>query len=236
MIRRVRARLADERGFSIVEAVITVALTLIVCGIGLSVLDRAYSNNDAIQRKSESQAQARQGIDALTRVLRSQVCMNSSTPPVTSANGTAITFYADFGDAEPTDIPERHTVSFDTASSRLIDTRWVGGGTADAPTYSGSGTRRVLAENVVPVTGTPAFQFFGYTSTTPPQATAALNSASVPTVASTNLTRIARIVITLRANPPGRVTGTKNTTTLQDEVYVRLANPNDNVTSDPTCV
>jgi type II secretory pathway pseudopilin PulG len=236
MLARVRSRLASERGFTIVEAVITVALTLMVCGVGLSVLDRAYSNNDAIQRKSEAQAQGRQAIDAATRLLRSQVCANSSTPPIASANGTSITFYAAFDDGEPTDIPERHTLTLDPSTSRLIDTRVAGAGTADAPTYTGTASSRVLAYNVTPVTGTNVFQYFGYTTATPPAATVALNSVAAPTLSSSNYAKVARIVITLRANPPGRVTGTKNTTTLQDEVYVRLANPNDNVSTDTTCV
>ncbi|HST35822.1 MAG TPA: hypothetical protein VLK25_04240 [Allosphingosinicella sp.] len=101
---------------------------------------------------------------------------------------------------------------------------------------TGTASSRVLAYNVTPVTGTNVFQYFGYTTATPPAATVALNSVAAPTLSSTNYAKVARIVITLRANPPGRVTGTKNTTTLQDEVYVRLANPNDNVSTDTTCV
>jgi type II secretory pathway pseudopilin PulG len=238
-----RARLErlrrDERGFTVVEAVIAVALTLLITTTALSVLDRAYANNDKIQKKTDAQSQGRQAIDGVTRVLRSQVCANSSITPVVSASGTAVTFYADFSDADPTDIPERHTISLNTTTGVLTDQRIVGGGTADNPTYTATPTTRVLATGISAINATtPVFQYFAYSSAAVPAATVALNSSASPNVASADLPRIARITVNLRATPRQAATaGTLNSIALTDEVYVRLSNPNSGDTSspDPSC-
>jgi type II secretory pathway pseudopilin PulG len=236
-MQRVLDRLRrEESGFTIIEAVIAIALTLLITTTALNVLDRAYANNDKIQKKTDAQSSVRIGLDGVTRLLRSQVCANSSIAPMVSASATSITFYADFSDASPSNIPERHTITVNAATGQLTDTRVPGAGTADTPTYTGTATTRVLASGITPATGIPAFQFYAYNSATPSTATTALNSAASPNVAAADLPRIARITVTLRGNPRGILTATKNTLTLQDEVFVRLSNPNSDGSSDPTCL
>jgi Tfp pilus assembly protein PilV len=227
MLARLRRRLADQRGYTIVEVMLTCVLTLIVTGTSLAVLDRAYRHNAEVQQRTESLQNARTTVDELVRRLRSQVCLNSTTPPVVAANGQSVTYYSDYTDAEPTDYPERHVIALNTATGALTDARYTTTtGAANAYTLRDT---RLIARNVSQAGTTPLLQFYAYDSSTPPVATRALNTATVG-VATDELPNVARIVVTLSAKAAGK-TAAKTASTAQDEVFVRLTNPN---SSDPS--
>jgi type II secretory pathway pseudopilin PulG len=227
VLTRLRRRLADESGYTIVEMVITCVLSLIVAGSAMAVLDRAYAHNNDIQRRTESLQIARTAVDESIRRLRNEVCLNDD-PPVTAANGTSVTYYADFSDAMPTAYPERHTLSLDTSTGTLSDATYTTT-TGTAASYTLASTR-VIAKGVTQSGATPLLRFYGYdTSVTPPTATRLLNTGS-GSVADTELPNIARIVVTLTATAPG-ITSPTLAATATDEAFVRLTDPTD---ADPS--
>ena len=227
MLARLRHRLADQRGFTIVEVMLTCVLTLIVTGTSLAVLDRAYRHNAEVQQRTESLQTARATVDDLVRRLRSQVCLNSTTPPVVAASGQSVTFYSDYSDAVPTAYPERHVISLNSTTGVLTDARYTSTtGLVDSYTLRDT---RLIARNVSQVGAAPLLQFYGYDTATPPAATRALNTNTVAVTAD-ELPNVARIVVTLSARAGGK-SAAKTASAAQDEVFVRLTNPN---SSDPS--
>jgi type II secretory pathway pseudopilin PulG len=230
MLTRLRKRLADERGTTIVEMVLTCVLTLIVSGSAMAVLTSAYSHNNDVQRRTESLQIARTAVDQTISRLRNEVCLSTQTP-ITAANGESVTYYADFGDADPTTFPERHVLSLNPTTRVLSDVTYTTStGAADA--YSQASTR-VIAKGVSETGTTPLLQFYGYdTSASPPTATRLLNTGTAA-VADADLPNIARIVVTLTATAPGN-TPARLAASAQDEAFVRLTDPSDDSPA-PTC-
>ncbi len=86
----------DERGFTLVELLITMIVTTIVFGATLSVLDVFQSNNRFDQLRNENQDMARTSLDRVSRQLRNIVARTTSSGIVPGAleqaEGYAITF------------------------------------------------------------------------------------------------------------------------------------------------
>jgi prepilin-type N-terminal cleavage/methylation domain-containing protein len=72
-------RVRDERGFTLVELLVAMAITTVVFGTTLSVLDVFQSNNRFDQLRNENQDTARLTLDRLSRQLRNIVARTTST-------------------------------------------------------------------------------------------------------------------------------------------------------------
>jgi Tfp pilus assembly protein PilW len=207
---------------------IALSIGMIVVFAALKVLDTATRQSSRVQKRAGSIQQARFALDEVVRRLRSQTCIQPNlttlTPPIVSAGGSSITFYADFTDGNA-GLPERHTLAVGT-DGRLTDAVTKGTGTRTSTSFNGTTTTRTVAQRVVPTSTVPVFQYYGFTTATPPTAELPLNSPTNPTVAAADLPRIARVVVTLSANPEGKADA-KLATTMQDEIFVRLADPDD---------
>jgi Tfp pilus assembly protein PilW len=214
---RPRAALADEGGYTIVEMVITMVVGLLVIGSSIAVLTSAMRENEDVSRRAEATQRGRNAMDVVIRELRSQVCPNASTMPVVAGDGSSITVWVDFSNGTGT--PQKHVLSFDATRGELTDT--ITAPTAQAPRILGTG----LAQSA----STPVFRYYGFTAATPPDPTASL---AVP-LASTDLPRVARIVVTLRADPRTRASDSRLATTLSNQVFVRYFNPNDAAPTAP---
>jgi prepilin-type N-terminal cleavage/methylation domain-containing protein len=75
----------DERGFTLVELLVAMAITTVVFGSTLSVLDVFGSNNRFDQLRNENQDTARTTLDRLSRQLRNIVARTTSTGAVPGA-------------------------------------------------------------------------------------------------------------------------------------------------------
>jgi len=96
---------------------------------------------------------------------------------------------------------------------------------------------RVLLDDVVKrvlkPSGTilPTFRYYAYNTLTPPRP-----SVLLPTpLSTTDLARVAKIDIGFNTLPPASKSTPSSSMTLQNEIYVRVANPNDPAPT-PTCV
>ena len=227
-------RFSDQDGFTLPELMMALAIGTIVMLASLSVLDGATRRNDAIQRRSGGIIEGRRAMDEMVRTLRSQVCVrpneNTLLYSVAAATGTSVTLYADFSDG--TSLPRKHTISLAT-NGNLTDAEVPAVGTAANFAYTGTQTTRTIAQRIAETGTAPLFQYFAFNTATPATPTQALNSVASPTVAAADIPRIARIVVTLQAKPEG-IANAKLNTTVQDEVFVRLADPDDAAPS-PKC-
>jgi prepilin-type N-terminal cleavage/methylation domain-containing protein len=80
-MRRVR----DERGFTLIELLVAMAITTVVFGTTLSVLDVFQSNTRFDQFRNENQDTARTTLDRLSRQLRNIVARTTSSGAVPGA-------------------------------------------------------------------------------------------------------------------------------------------------------
>jgi prepilin-type N-terminal cleavage/methylation domain-containing protein len=83
--RRIRARLAGEGGFTLVELIVTMAILLIVVASLSAVLVSATRTQVDANNRFQAQEQARTGLAQLTREMH---CASSVT--VTTSTGTAV--------------------------------------------------------------------------------------------------------------------------------------------------
>lgn len=75
----------DERGFTLIELLVAMAITTVVFGSTLSVLDVFQSNNRFDQLRNENQDTARTTLDRLSRQLRNIVARTTSEGTVPGA-------------------------------------------------------------------------------------------------------------------------------------------------------
>jgi len=245
-------KLSAESGFTLPELLIALSIALIVSFATFSLIEVAMRRAGDTENRVKSAQQGRMAMDTVVRQLRSQVCLNTAnpTPPMsppsgfgTVTSGTTAVFYTDFTDAgKPTTVaPELHVLTYDDTTHRLIERDYKGTVqlvtnvyTYTYPTAASTPARtKVLAENIVPLTGVPVFQYYTYNTATPPRPDLVL-PAPATGMAATDTARVARIVINFRALTTSSLTNLTGSSVFQDEVTVRAADPNDEAPT-PTC-
>jgi prepilin-type N-terminal cleavage/methylation domain-containing protein len=236
--------LRREDGFTLPEMLIAMVIGLIVSLAAFSLIEFTMKRSGDVAARVETTQRARGAMDTITRELRSEVCLNPSTAPITAATPTSLTFYADFTDqANPDTPPELHTLTYTAITDtkdvdypgRLTEAIYIGTSNhATPPTFTypatGNPTRtRTLLTDVEPIPSMPVFGYYGFNTATPPATTLTLGS----TVAAANLNRIARIEIGFRAWPSGRQVSNYKFA-IQDRVTPRELDPNSFSQDDPT--
>jgi prepilin-type N-terminal cleavage/methylation domain-containing protein len=168
-----RARLSqvrrDEAGFTLIELLVAMALGMIVLGAALALMDSGARSSTRTTDRVDVTQRGRNAMNQVQRSLRSEVCLDSKTPPITSGDDNSLRYYAD-SDGDPYFRPQWRTLYYDSA--------WKGGRgairetvyTADqasAPfTFTGTPTDRVLVEDVTLQPGTPFLRYYAFDDTT----------------------------------------------------------------------
>jgi prepilin-type N-terminal cleavage/methylation domain-containing protein len=239
-----------NEGFTLPELLIALSMSLIVAFAALTLVEVVMRKTDDTQNRVASVQRGRMAMDTITRQLRSQVCLNTTTPAMsppaawgvnTDANDAI--FYVDFTDGSAPN-PELHLITYDAANRQLVEKDYKNQGTGGAggtfsykPPSSPSSTK-VLLSNVIPYTApktaqpVPVFQYFAYNdAVTPPRPSTQLTGSLTAAQQAT----IARVVITFKALPEHASASAQNAgSVFQDDVYVREADPNA-VAPTPTC-
>lgn len=235
------SRLREEDGLTLTEMLVAITIAMIVSLACFSLIEFTMRRAGEIQGRVEASQKGRAAMDTITRQMRSQVCLSSSVPPMAAATNSSATVYVDHTDGTSGMPPEMHTITFDPASRRIVQRDFVGTGTAPAIVFPVAPNRtKTLLEGVVPYRppgapqDLPIFRYFAFSTATPPRPDVALATP----LSAADLGRVARIEVAFRAlrpnvrpNSPGE---TRGSIVLQDEVYVRAADPND-VAPTPTC-
>lgn len=101
---RIRRRLARERGFTLIEVLVSGLIGVVIIGVAFGLLDavvRTFGNSGT---RIDVSQRGRLAIDQLTQKLRSQVCGGtppaSYTPAVVSATKDKVVFWSDIGDGQ----------------------------------------------------------------------------------------------------------------------------------------
>jgi prepilin-type N-terminal cleavage/methylation domain-containing protein len=219
-----RPRISDERGFSLPELLVAMAIGMVVLLASFMVLDRSFTASGQIADRTEALQRGRLAMNLITRQLRSQVCVGTTVPVVAGTN-TSVTFYADLSDGS-TPI-KRRTLDFDPVTKTITESVVTGAGTYPALTFTTAPKTVPLLTKVEQITdGTtarPIFRYYGYVAGT---TTGALEQLAAP-LSSANLKRVALIKVGFRAFADRSITNDKDSAVLEDDVYVRVAVPTD---------
>jgi Tfp pilus assembly protein PilW len=232
------SRFRAQDGFTLAEVLVAATVGFVVLAATLGLLESSLRLDNGVMAKTDAQQRGRLAMDRITQELRSQVCLNLTTPAVLPTVSTAdsVTFYSDFGQ-DNTKPPMKRTITFNPTTGDISETRVQGKGPDGGPfTFDDAATNQVIFENATRVVEAdksvrPFLKYFAYQTVggvlgTTQELSPPLNAAGAA--------RVARIEISVTARPTG-AKDSKNATDIKDEISVRHADPNLTV-PDPQCV
>jgi prepilin-type N-terminal cleavage/methylation domain-containing protein len=238
VIRRLLNRLprfGDERGFTLIELVMASSVGLVILGSATLITTGAARHNGEVANRTDATQRGRLAMERMERLLRSQVCTTASAFPVASARATDVTFYADLSDGSSPVV--RHTLSYDPATKRLTDTA-VSGNTATPIAFTAAPVVTELASDVVPDDANPVFRYYAYPASAPATGALEPNVELVPSagasLSDTEVGQIARIDLNFVTTGATRTTQDIKAE-MTNQVFVRLADPNDASSFNPSC-
>lgn len=142
------------RGFTLVETVVTIALTGMVMLALSSVIVFFYRTNANVLEQSGAITSARRGIETAMRDLREATIAEDGGYPIVSAGPNAITFYAD---VDQDNSVER--IRYQLTDEVLY--RYTLQAAGDPPTYTGEESVEIISDNVRnDIFGQDVFEYF----------------------------------------------------------------------------
>lgn len=213
---------------TLIELMIGMSIALIVTFASLAVLQRATTASHEIADRADALQRGRLAMETITRQLRSQVCLGESAEPISYGDGSSVTFYADLSDGSRN--IERRRLTFVPpgagAPGRIVEEVFPGVGVypdlAFGPTPASSrvllsGARQIESGGDV----RPVFRYFAFEPGSP---TGDLAELATPlSAADASRTVMVHIGFVAQAERPRPRDA--DTTTLENDVYVRLADP-----------
>jgi prepilin-type N-terminal cleavage/methylation domain-containing protein len=222
-------RLRSDSGFTIVELMVAMMIGAMTVFAVYGVLDTTIKQTTRIAGRVNATQRGRIAMDIITRQLRSQVCYSTTVPALVSGTDTAVKFHVDLTDgSKPI---EQHEIFYNPAARTLTERVWPGQGSP--LTFPTQTVSHQITDNVVqrPAPDAPIFRYYAYNTATPPRPATLLSTP----LNATDLARVAKIEIGFVTLPPEvRAATSPAASTLQNEVYVRVADPNDPAPT-PTC-
>jgi prepilin-type N-terminal cleavage/methylation domain-containing protein len=202
------ARLADERGFTLVELLATIVVSTIVLFALFGLVDTATRQQSVANDRIDANDRGRAAMDIISAQLRSRVCISSVQGSLVAASDSQIEFFASFGLTAESALQsqalvlQRRRLTYRPANSDVIEETWVGTAPLLAPVATLIPTRtRTILTKVALDAGTPFFRYYALTGTPPlPD----LRLTPTP-LSATNLTKAAQITVSFAAK--GTVAG-----------------------------
>lgn len=233
-LARIRARLrqagADQRGFTLVELLVTTSIGVVVLMAVFGLLDVSLRASSRVEDRAEVTQRGRVAMEQLTQQLRAQTCLGSGVPAMTQADSTSMTFYADLGD--DTFTPQRRRLVY--SNGAITEFLYAGTGTPPNMTFSATPMRtRTVVTNIVPVGSTPIFRYYAFTPDGSSPVTPSVLLASP--LSTTDLARTVRIAISFIVQPTRGPQNNAVQSTFENYVYVRTSDPTDPERS-PACL
>lgn len=254
--------LRREDGFTLPELLVTLVIAVTVSLATFALIEFVMKRTGEVDQRVDASQRGRLAMDTITRELRSQVCVDSTTPAMATragdiTNANTATFYVDLTDGSKlaTTPPALHSLVYDPATRKITEKEYKGiwmqqttgtppnTVTKTVPAYPNApSSSRVILSDVVPLTaGAAIFRYYKYNSLKPPSPSIEL----VPPaggLSAADLATVARVDIAYRTLPSKTklpVTdpvglNVRTAIELQDQVYVRAADPNDPAPT-PTC-
>ncbi len=196
----VKARLAEESGFTLVELLVTMLIGIVVFGAALGLTEVSGRSTSRTTDRVETAQRARIAMERMVRQLRSQVCLDSSTYPLISADGSSVSFYSDF-DNNPVYKPQKRKLTYvATGTGKITEDQWDATTTTGPPwTFSSTVSRSfTLATDVGQIGSTPIFRYFNPAGS---QLTAPLSTAVTSPLPANSIARVSQIEVAFQMKP-----------------------------------
>jgi prepilin-type N-terminal cleavage/methylation domain-containing protein len=229
-MRRLRS---EERGFTLVEMLVSAVLGLIVLTATLGLVTTSQRVTTTVTERTDTTQRGRLAMERIVQSLRSQVCLKLSTltaqTTVTDAQSSTISFFAD--------IPNRAEGIAATFNPDLRTLAVSGGAITEATTpyltpfdgatfrAAAAGAPIVLTTGIGTVTDAsgalPYFRYYAYKT----DGTLDYGNPLTTPVPQSELPRIAQIEVTFAVKPFDNATTSGVQSVFDDSVSVRLPFP-----------
>jgi hypothetical protein len=228
------SRLRQEAGMTLMELMTAISIGMVVVLAMFALLDGSVRMNTNVMSKTDAMQRGRIALDVLTQELRSQVCLpNLAAPAIVPDVTTAdtVVFYSDFSEGDGTEPPTKRKLSYDpgtgNVTTAIYRTDVVEPVPDDFPVAPSETMLRLenaglQRDGVVPFLRYYAYQWVPVQGQPPrPEATLEL----IPPIDANEARRVARIDVSVVANPIGSDDRTKGVD-LTDQIMARHSDPN----------
>jgi len=212
-------RLRSQAGFSLVELLAAMVIGMATLLAAFSLIDTTTSRTAQVTGRTDANQRGRIALDAMTRELRSQVCVNKNVP-IISGDGNSVQFMADLSGTGASDL---RTLTFSPTARTITQTVQPGSGGEPFRAFTGAIKTTVLLTDVVAEPAKPVFSYWADTAGTGGSQVQQLATIPLP---ATDLKRVARIDISFVARPANATSTGTWSSTLEDSVTVRAVDAN----------
>lgn len=228
MSKHLLRRVNDQTAMTVIELLVGMSIGLIVIMATFAVIERATTLQAEIGDRQDAVQRGRLAMEQITRQLRSQVCLGESAEPISYGDDNTVTFYADLSDG--TQNVQQRTLTYVPASGATPgnlreDVREGAGVYPDLTFPTDPDKTTVLLNGVEQAqdgsTPMPVFRYYAFEVGSP---TGDMELLPTPLSAS-DASRTVMVRIAFTAMPERPKPRRIDSTTLIDDVYVRLADP-----------
>ncbi len=169
-------RAGHQDGFTLIELMVTITLSMIVLLALTGLIDTGGQARARLSDKTETVQRMRNGMDRITRVLRTQVCADTATPPLISATASAVSFYSETSTTADNSAfrPRKVELAYDTSDGGSVVQKVYEPTNAASPwSYPGTPTRtNTLIDNVAADAGgsSAIFRYYSFSALDTPLA------------------------------------------------------------------
>jgi type IV pilus assembly protein PilW len=223
-------RVRSEAGVTLVELLVAMVIGTGTLLAVFAVLDTSVKQSNAVAGRVNATQRGRLALDTITRQLRSQVCYSPTVPALVSGTDTSVKFHADLSDGAR--LIEQRELLYDATKGTINERTWAGVLTAGVVGFPAMTKNRQLINEITtrPAPDAAIFRYYAYNTAVPPRPIVQLATP----LNATDLARTARIDVGFVTLPPNARPSPAASVTLQNEIYVRVADPNDPAPT-PTC-
>lgn len=210
----------SEAGYTLVELLVAMGIGLVVVTGAFTLIGSAFPLASRTQERVDATQRGRVALDQMLTQLRSQVCIDSSQPPMYDAKDTAVTFHASLGNESSA--PQRRTLTFSAGS--ITEQIVQGTGTNPAWTFTSTPTTRTVATGFAQQATTPLFRYYAYTNAAPYSPTRLLDPVGAASLTAAELKQVVRVDVAFVSNPQ-RAGARAEPVPFEGSVLTRTADP-----------
>jgi prepilin-type N-terminal cleavage/methylation domain-containing protein len=224
MIARLRQLHGDQSGFTLPELLTAMVVGMFVLMGAFLLIDHSTSMSAAVADRQDAVQRGRAAMENMVTALRSQVCLGENTEPITFGSADAVTFYANL--SANSDTAQQRSIVYNATAKTITQEIRDGTGVYPDLKFPTKPTQvvtllqsagRMVEDGVTQ----PILRYYTYKVNGAP---GELQQLSVPLTAD-DASRVVMVKIAFFAKPDTRAPSDRNATSLQSNVYVRLADP-----------
>lgn len=223
-----RAGLRDEHGVSLIELIVGMTLTIVIFGVGFTLLDATRSGANRVTARIEANKIGRPVMARIVDELHSSCVAPSSPPILAGSTQNSMSFVHQTGSAV-VPVPVKRTITYDATAKTLSESvyPYVSGA---APTWvfstTASSTRTLLNPAAKASLGNPAvlvdpFRYYAFVN-----GAISATPLAVP-LSATDAARVSQVTVAFAVAPrkTSPVTDANGTLSFSDTVLFRFDPP-----------